>query len=679
LVLQDVSPSNSVDAESSILMYFQILKLILWPRTREAPRIVNFKKGVVNVISGSSKTGKSAVIPIIDYCLGADKCAIPVGTIRESCSWFGILVETLEGQKLFARREPGELQRTGDMFVLEGTDLEIPSQIDEKTTSVDIVKNTLNRLAGLTGLDFEPGGEGGYNSRPSFRDMMAFNFQPQNIIANPNVLFFKADTTEHREKLKTIFPYVLGAVTPAILEARWELDRLQRTLRRKETELRGLEAATATWRTEARGWLRLAIELGVLPPDQSLPEEWPDIIDLLRSLPSLTTRATPSLDGLDVALSRLEALRAQEEEAANELSIHRQRLNELRRLLESSDAYGGAIRIQRDRLAISRWMRDLEVDVEDEPLVKVGGAGHEPFLALCDALEGLEVKLQSYPSLSDTLSKEMVRQRAATEVTLDRLNAVRREVAELERVSEETRSIAFRFDRIERFLGRVEQALHAYDSFDHSSGLRVEISDLRKQISELQKSIAEGDIRRSIDNAIDQLQNTTGRMIPRMDAEWADAPIRLVISELTVKVIRGSRDDYLWEIGSGANWLAYHVALTVALQKFFMLDVNHPVPGFLVFDQPSQVYFPKRPSKNDDEEDEVDLIKSEWRDEDIAAVRKVFSVLGEEVRSAEGRLQVIVLDHADEGVWGGLDDVVLTEEWRGAKLVPESWLQRPST
>jgi Protein of unknown function (DUF3732) len=658
-------------------MYFQILKLILWPRTPGTPRIVNFKKGVVNVISGSSKTGKSAVIPIIDYCLGADKCAIPVGAIRENCSWFGVLVETLEGQKLFARREPGELQRTGDMFVLEGTDLEIPTQIEEKTTSVDIVKNTLNRLGGLTGLEFEPSGEGGYNSRPSFRDMMAFTFQPQNIIANPNVLFFKADTTEHREKLKTIFPYVLGAVTPAILEARWELDRLQRALRRKENELRGLETATTAWRAEARGWLRLAIELGVLPPDQILPEEWPDIIDLLRSLPSLSSRATPSLEGLDVALSRLEALRTQEEEAAVELSVHRQRLNELRRLLESSDAYGGAIRIQRDRLAISRWMRDLEDDAED-PLVKVGGAGHEPFVALCDALEGLEVRLQSHPSLSDTLSKEMVRQRAATEVTLDRLNAVRREIAELERVSEETRSVAFRFDRVERFLGRVEQALQMYDRFDQSSGLREEIADLRTQITNLQKTIAEGDIRRSVDNAIDQLQNTTGRMIPQMDAEWADAPIRLVISELTVKVIRGSRDDYLWEIGSGANWLAYHIALTVALQKFFLLDVNHAVPGFLVFDQPSQVYFPKRPSKNDNEGDEGDLLKSELRDEDIAAVRKVFAVLGEEVHSAEGRLQVIVLDHADEGVWGGLDNVVLTEEWRGIKLVPESWVQRPS-
>jgi hypothetical protein len=83
-------------------MYFQLRKLVLWPRTDAPPRILQFKPGTVNVISGASKTGKSAVIPIIDYCLGADKCAIPVGVIRENCAWFGIVIETVEGQKLLA-------------------------------------------------------------------------------------------------------------------------------------------------------------------------------------------------------------------------------------------------------------------------------------------------------------------------------------------------------------------------------------------------------------------------------------------------------------------------------------------------------------------------------------------------------------------------------------------------
>ena len=225
-------------------MYFQLRKLILWPRIDAPPRVLTFQPGVVNVISGASKTGKTAVIPIIDYCLGADKCAIPVGVIRENCAWFGIVVDTIEGQKLLARREPGDQQNTGDMVLIEAPDVAVPDRITEKTTNADAVKNVLNRLAGLSNLEFEPGTESGFKSRTSFRDLMAFTFQPQNIVANPDVMFFKADTTEHREKLKTIFPYILGAITASVLQARFELDRLNRILRRKEIELRGIVSAT---------------------------------------------------------------------------------------------------------------------------------------------------------------------------------------------------------------------------------------------------------------------------------------------------------------------------------------------------------------------------------------------------------------------------------------------------
>src|SRR5262249_25697042 len=144
----------------------------------------------------------------------------------------------------------------------------------------DVVKNVLNRLAGLTNLGFEPGTESGFKSRPSFRDLMAFTFQPQNIVANPDVMFFKADTTEHREKLKTIFPYVLGAITANVLQARFELERLNRILRRKEIELRAILSATTAWQVEAQGWLRQAIELGLLPSDQPIPADWESIIDL---------------------------------------------------------------------------------------------------------------------------------------------------------------------------------------------------------------------------------------------------------------------------------------------------------------------------------------------------------------------------------------------------------------
>src|SRR5262249_59745207 len=134
-------------------------------------------------------------------------------------------------------------------------------------------------------------------------------------------------------KLRTIFPYILGAITGSVLQARYEVDRLTRILRRKETELHDVVSATDAWRFEAQGWLRQSIELGLLPPDPTIPTYWPLILDLLRGVMASHARdARPSLAGIDVILTRLEELRRDEEEAARELTEHRQHLNELRRL-----------------------------------------------------------------------------------------------------------------------------------------------------------------------------------------------------------------------------------------------------------------------------------------------------------------------------------------------------------
>jgi hypothetical protein len=77
------------------------------------------------------RTDKSAIIPIIDYCLCVDKCTIPVQTIRDAAAWFGILIETSEGQHLLARREPGLLRASSDMYVEAGQQFKVPNRIPE--------------------------------------------------------------------------------------------------------------------------------------------------------------------------------------------------------------------------------------------------------------------------------------------------------------------------------------------------------------------------------------------------------------------------------------------------------------------------------------------------------------------------------------------------------------------
>src|SRR5690606_34374150 len=128
-------------------------------------------------------------------------------TIRKYCEWFGIVIATAQGDKLLARREPGAQRSTDDMYLLEATQItDIPWRI-AKNTNADAVKRLLDELAGLSRLNFSGSDESiGFDGRPSFRDLAAFTFQPQNVVANPDVLFFKTNTYEHREKLRKIFP-----------------------------------------------------------------------------------------------------------------------------------------------------------------------------------------------------------------------------------------------------------------------------------------------------------------------------------------------------------------------------------------------------------------------------------------------------------------------------------------
>ena len=650
-------------------MYFQIRQLILWRRSAPGKRVIDFHFGAVNIISGASKTGKSAVIPIIDYCLGSDRCAIPVGVIRETCSWFGLVIETVEGQKLLARREPGNQQQTGDMFVLEAPSVEVPDVIEDRNSNATLTKTMLDRVAGLSGLGFDPESDSGYKGRPAFRDLMAFTFQPQNVIANPDVLFFKADTTEHREKLKTIFPYVLNALTAADLAARWEIDRLSKVLKRKEAELSTTQSSVDVWKTEGDAWITQAIDLGLLHERAVLSGEWPDTLDVLRSVAASGSRdARPSVASLDVPLARLTQLRAKETAAAERVSQHRQRLNDIRRLLQNSGEYGSAISVQRDRLSLSKWIQN-QVEESVDVIANLGSQARQDVAALIAALEGIELQLSSHPAVSDRLDKEQLRLRNATEAALEDLAAIRQELAILERDSEAAREAAYGFDQLERFLGRLQQALTIYDRADVGAELHQEITDLRARINELRAGLSDSEIGRRVQNAKRTVEATAASIVPQLDAEWSDAAIELVIQDLTIKVVRGNRDDFLWQIGSGANWLAYHVAISLSLQRFFLDLPHHPVPAFLVYDQPSQVYFPRRAAGNV-------FTDTKWRDEDVVAVEKIFRTLASEVLRANGRLQVIVLDHADEDIWGDIPGIKRTEEWRDGKqkLVPIEWL-----
>ncbi len=410
-------------------MYFQIKEIILWPKNPSfKPRYLSFELGKVNIISGASRTGKSAIIPIIDYCLGSDKCTIPVNTIRDSCEWFGIVVQTIIGQKLFARREPGGLKTTGDMFVLEGSQLNIPERITVKNTTAEAVKRYLDELAGLTALDFDVEELNvGFKNRPSFRDLAAFIFQPQNVVANPDVFFYKADTYEHREKLRTIFPYILNAITPQLLAKQHELIQLRKELRRKQNELGTVKQVSERWIAEIQSKVSEVKELGLvktpIPPTASQEQ----LIEFLsKVVQSSTDEIHITTETISEAVKELVALQKEETRVSLELSGLRKRLTEMATLKESTKLYREALQVQRDRLKLSEWLRKTHDSNHNCPLCGNSiNSATKQLNALCNSLVEIEKTAGEFDNVPAAFDREFERVKSEIKTVTEKLGGIK--------------------------------------------------------------------------------------------------------------------------------------------------------------------------------------------------------------------------------------------------------------
>ncbi|MDD5333914.1 MAG: DUF3732 domain-containing protein [Rhodoferax sp.] len=659
-------------------MFFQIKEIVLWPRGADKPpRRVKFQLGKVNVISGASRTGKSAVIPIIDYCLGSGSCSIPVNTIRKNCEWFGVVIATSQGEKLLARREPGAQRSTEDMFIMEATSIaELPLSVT-KNTSADAIRRLLDELAGLTNLDFSGGDESatGFGGRPSFRDLAAFTFQPQNVVANPDVLFFKTNTYEHREKLRKIFPYVLGAVTPSLMAMQFELRRTQQELRRKERELKQAREVSAQWLADLKAKFSEAQELGLTTRTDVEPSR-DQMIELLSEIVSRTDLTLAvTTNTITDAMQELGSLEGEERTVSRELTVLRHRLEEMNRMRRGADAYQGALIVQRDRLQLSKWISSHAGHGSDCPVCGSHTESSQRKLThLAERLKEVEVEVGVDTEVPAAFERELQRVTTEVDVTSERLKSVQIRRRALSSRSDEARSRQYSAKKAERFVGNLEAALDLHRRLGSDAELVEEVSRLTELELDLRAKLRGQDIDARKRRALQNVNTNAARLLPLLDAERPEDPVSLEVDDLTVKVIGLDRADYLSEIGSGSNWLSYHLAVLLGLHQFFLSQTKSPIPAFLVLDQPSQVYFPTKVVDRDG--DQVDDDPQLTRDEDVEAVRKAFQVLGQVVNAAQGKLQVLVLDHASKEVWGDVEGVVGVEDWRGGtKLVPMEWMQ----
>jgi hypothetical protein len=81
----------------------QISQIVLYSQTGKT-RTVHFRLGALNVVTGISASGKSALLHIVEYCLGRGTSTVPEGVISGSVDWFAVLLQLANQQAFIARR-----------------------------------------------------------------------------------------------------------------------------------------------------------------------------------------------------------------------------------------------------------------------------------------------------------------------------------------------------------------------------------------------------------------------------------------------------------------------------------------------------------------------------------------------------------------------------------------------
>jgi len=148
-----------------------------------------------------------------------------------------------------------------------------------------------------------------------------------------------------------------------------------------------------------------------------------------------------------------------------------------------------------------------------------------------------------------------------------------------------------------------------------------------------------------------------------LNLEHRGSSLRLDLNKLTVVADTEDGPIPLNRTGSGENWVSYHVLAHLAVH-WWLRKRNRSVPAFLIFDQPTQAYYP--PDRVEGGLDQID------DDADRLAVQALFELMHTACQEIDEPFQLIVLDHAHlEDTWF---EESIVEEWRGDyALVPRDW------
>src|ERR1035437_4964764 len=201
-----------------------------------------FDLNKVNIVTGSSGSGKSALCEILDYCVGSSSCHIP-GIVRDATSWVAILLSNGKTEAFIARREPPPDQLSTDEVSLSfGAHVHVPDSSEELegNTNTSTLLRRLEQLFGIGNVTTEVFAGSRQPSKVSARNTVPFLIQDDDVIINKTVLLRGAQD-DRRLSIVDSFPYFLGVSDEDSIAQEAEFRRLSAQLAAEERRIAAIE------------------------------------------------------------------------------------------------------------------------------------------------------------------------------------------------------------------------------------------------------------------------------------------------------------------------------------------------------------------------------------------------------------------------------------------------------
>ena len=640
----------------------QIRELVLYGYNGKV-RHLPFALGQVNIITGRSKSGKSVVGDIIDYCLGGDSCNIADGVVRDNVAWYGLLLQFEHERVFVARKNPDKGQQTtGVCYIDIGEKIEAPDNCDfSSNTNVSGIEESLTRRIGISeNLNTPPEGQSRLPLAANIRHALYYCFQGQDEIAAKNFLFHHQSDDFITQAIKDTIPYFLGAISEEALALENERSILKRKLTLEKRKLEENRYLMGGGSERAISLIGEARQAGLI--DASTQIDYQNYREMYSVLQT-AMNWSPSMIGSNSGMDRLTFLQSKLQEIRDEFDEIGISLDNARKFVGETAGYSGEAQHQKMRLESIGLFEQLNFNPGKCPLCS--GTLEQPL----PSVEMIKASIVNLDKSIANVTREQPKLRAfisdlerEREKKQEEIKALEAEIDGLYQQESERARLRDINARRGKVVGRISLWVESVENDTESEKQEQVVKRIEGRIKEIDDILDRDSVEERKQSALSRIQEDMTKWAKALQLEHSDNPYRLDLNKVTVVVDKPERPVPLKQLGSGSNWVGVHLIAYFALQRFFV-NANRPVPRFLFLDQPSQVYFPS----------ELDEKQIDWNE-----VHKMYQFIIDRTNELNGKLQVIVVDHADLKE-DSFRQFICENWWPIDKnLVPSDWYENTS-